>query len=112
MKKRSVLFVLLVAVPLWVTARNSASPADCPEDITLSTQAEVDAFAATYDCTELTGMLTISGDDITNLQGLSAITSIGTLHISGNAALTNLDGLSNLTTVENTLLVLHAGTCP
>lgn len=102
MEKRAVLFVLVVAIPLWVTARISPSPAECPDDITLSTQAEVNAFATTYDCTELTGVLTISGDDITDLQGLSAITSIGTLHISANNALRNLDGLSNLTTVGNT----------
>lgn len=96
------MFVILVVVPLWVTARHSTSPAICPTDITLTTQAQVDAFATTYTCTELTGMLTISGADITNLHGLSAITSIGTLYISGNNALTNLDGLSNLTTVGNT----------
>jgi hypothetical protein len=75
----------------------------CEGNITLSSQAEVDACH----CTEVTGSLTISGNDITNLNGLSSLKSIGIepygsmyirgLSISDNDALTHLDGLSSLT---------------
>ena len=69
-------------------------------NLTLATQAEVDAF----NYTSVTGFLTIgstsfnTSSDITNLNGLSELTSVGS---SGgiwilNNPLTNLNGLSNL----------------
>src|SRR5688572_25806820 len=61
-------------------------------DVTLSTQAEVDAFNYTY----VTGTLTISGNDITNLDALSALTEVGALIITQNGSLTNVNGLSAL----------------
>ena len=64
-------------------------------DVMLSTQAEVDAFYYT----EVTGGLTISGNDIANVDALSALTRVKSLTISGNANLTNVDGLSALTQV-------------
>ena len=64
-------------------------------DVTLSTQAEVDAFNYTY----VTGALTISGNDITNLDALSALTEVGALIITHNGSLTNVNGLSALTAV-------------
>ncbi len=68
-------------------------------DVTLSSQADVDSFASTYGCTTLSGRLLISGNDITNLDGLSALTSIGGLTVTNNPNLANIDGLSSLTTV-------------
>ena len=66
-------------------------------DVTLSSQAEVDAFLAT----EVTGVLTITGADISNLDGLSSLTSIGAgLSISSNPVLTNVGGLSSLTSIS------------
>jgi hypothetical protein len=68
-------------------------------DLTLSSQAEVDAFYFT----EITGNLTIGGDynissDITNLTQLSSLISVGgNLDIFKNDFLTNLGGLENLT---------------
>jgi hypothetical protein len=68
----------------------------CEGDITLSSQAEVDAF----NCTEVLGNLTISGSDITNLEGLASLTTIrGSLTISNNNSLANLDGLSSVNSV-------------
>ena len=64
-------------------------------DVTLSTQAEVDAFNYTY----VTGALTISGNDITNLDALSALIEVGALIITQNGSLTNVNGLSALTAV-------------
>ena len=75
------------------------SRAQCPMvNVTLTTQAQVDAFPANYPgCTVFPGFLNIIGTDITNLTGLSGITSVGgQLYISNNPMLTNVDGLSNL----------------
>ena len=69
----------------------------CPGDITLSSQAEVNAF----DCTSVEGNLTISGDDISDLSPLSVLTNVGgNLYIGNNVVLQNLDGLSALSSVS------------
>ena len=44
----------------------------CQGNITLSSQAEVDAFS----CTEINGSLVISGNDITNLNTLSSLMKV------------------------------------
>ena len=65
------------------------------------TQNEIDNFQTNYpNCTEIEGDVTINGDDITNLNGLSALTSIaGKLSIAENYYLTSLTGLDNLTSI-------------
>jgi len=65
-------------------------PQVCEGDITLTSQAEVDAFA----CTEIKGGLTVSGNDINNLQGLSKLKAIGFLRIENNPKLESLEGLN------------------
>ena len=77
----------------------------CPSgNITLMSQAEIDAFAVNYpNCTELSA-LSISGQDITNLTGLHGITSISVwLDIKDNPNLISLDGLSPITFAEEAL---------
>jgi hypothetical protein len=74
-------------------------PVVCTMDITLASQAQVDAFPANYGCTEITGILTISGNDITNVDSLYLVRMVGHLAINGNQNLTNLDGLSGLSRV-------------
>jgi hypothetical protein len=68
-------------------------------DLTLSTQAQVDAF----NFTEVTGILFINdgpSGNITNLNGLSELTKIGHgLLITDNRFLTDISGLQNLTSV-------------
>ncbi len=51
-----------------------------------NTQSEIDDFQANYpDCTDLEGNVVIRGDDITNLNGLQVLTSIGgSLYIDNN----------------------------
>ncbi len=79
--------------------------AQCPQgNITLTTQQEVDNFAANYpNCTELLGNLSIDDDytsSITSLAGLSQITAVGgDVDIIYNDNLTNLTGLNNLTSI-------------
>jgi len=49
-----------------------------PEGITFSTQEQIDSFQSDYpNCTEIEGGVVIEGIDITNLDGLEVITSIG-----------------------------------
>ncbi len=77
----------------------------CPSTpITLSSQADVDAFVTNYpNCTELESELIISGNDIIDLSPLSIITQVGTsfssfggLTIINNPQLENLNGLENI----------------
>jgi len=71
----------------------------CSGNITLTTQAQVDAFPAMHQCTEMTGTLMISGSDITNLDSLYLLTRVEQLLIKNNPSLLNLNGLSNLLSV-------------
>jgi len=81
-----------------------------PEGITFTTQAQIDNFQINYpNCTEIEGDVNIGGlyggTDITNLNELSVITSIGgKLEIIGNDSLSNLSGLNNLTFIGGHLV--------
>ncbi|MEL7247083.1 MAG: hypothetical protein AAFO03_01650 [Bacteroidota bacterium] len=86
----------------------------CPTgDVFLSTQAEVDSFAATYPtCQMIMGNLKIGPDeesaDIVNLNGLANLNTVtGFLLVENNSALTGIGGLSSLTTVGEGLLILN-----
>jgi len=77
-----------------------------PEGIAFTTQAQIDSFQILYPyCTEIEGDVDIGQwelgtTDITNLTGLSVLTSIGgDLSFEQNEVLTTLSGLDNLTSV-------------
>lgn len=82
-----------------------------PDGIVFTAQAQVDSFQINYpNCTEIEGNVTIGGNywmtDITNLNGLSVLTTIGgSLMIGGqepyygNPDLTSLSGLDNVTSI-------------
>jgi hypothetical protein len=72
-------------------------------NITLSTQADVDAF----NWTQVNGTITITGSGITNLNGLSELTKCQNLVIASNPALTSIIGLANLGEVEHNLTIRH-----
>jgi hypothetical protein len=77
-------------------------PESCEGDMILSSQAEVNAFT----CTEVKGLLKISGDDITDLGPLSILRKVsGGLSIRDNPNLTNVDGLSSLDSVEGDITI-------
>lgn len=60
------------------------------ENVELTTQAQVDDFS----CNEVAGNLRITGANITNLNGLSALTSVGgSLYVRHNASLDRFCGL-------------------
>lgn len=83
----------------------------CQTDITLSTQAEVDQFQNNYPgCTVIEGYLTISGADITNLNGLSVLVGIKyDLTIEDNNVLTDISGLSNIRKIGGRLFFATNG---
>ena len=88
------LLSLLLMGPLSLSAQTYTGT------LTLSSQAEVDAFSYM----EVTGSLQISGADINNLNGLSSLVSVGiNLSIYSNPVLINLDSLSNLTSIGGSL---------
>ena len=74
-------------------------------DLTLTTQAQVDAF----NYTEINGTLSVTGADITNLNGLSELTKCQNLSISNNPALTSVIGLANLGEVVHNLTIQSNG---
>lgn len=70
--------------------------------MSLTTQAQVDAFPSTG-CTSLSEGLKISGSDITHLDSLYKLTFTQLLLIENNENLIDLDGLQNLTRVYGEL---------
>ncbi len=71
----------------------------CPTaEVSFTSQAQINAFPTNYSgCTNMPFTIDISGADITNLNGLSQLTSLtGNLRIHGNPILTNLNGLGNI----------------
>lgn len=102
MKKLS--FIIILA--LFAQSTVIAQPC-LPDGIVFSSQAEIDNFPTNYpNCIELEGDVTISGTDITNLNGLSVLNSIGgDLRINDNDALPNLTGLDNLSLIGGELKI-------
>ena len=76
-----------------------------PEGIEFTTQEQIDNFQVNYPgCNEIEGDVSISGHDITDLNGLSSLEKIlGTLRIEGNDTLQSLEGLGNLSVIEGKL---------
>jgi len=72
----------------------------------LLSQTDVDNFQTNYpECTDLEGQVVISGSNISNLNGLSKVTSIGNwLIIEYADSLLNLSGLDNLNSTGGLLI--------
>jgi len=90
MKNLTLIIVITLHVSLFTF--HSFSQPCLPEGITFTTQAQIDSFQINYpNCTEIEGDVEINGDDITNLNGLNVLTSIGGyLFIGDNDALISL----------------------
>jgi len=80
-----------------------------PAGIQFTSQSQIDNFQTIYpNCTQIEGDVTISGSDITNLNGLSVLTLLRRdLIIAYNPSLTTLTGLDNLTTIGGELNINH-----
>ncbi len=98
MKKIIPFIVLLCSFPLL--------NAQCPTaDVVLSTQAELDAFVATYasTCSDIPVSIMVSGTNITDISGLEFITSIdGSFEILQTNHSTNIE-FNNLLTITGDL---------
>lgn len=101
--------VLLVVISILIQL--NASSQCPPDDITFVTQEEIDKFQIDFpNCTAIDGDVTINGDDITNLDGLSVLTSIsGYLYINNCPTLISITGLSGLTNIGG---YLNIWSCP
>ncbi len=95
--------IFIVAFILVFCQVTATSQSCLPEGITFSTQAEIDNFQTNYPgCTEIEGNVKIFGEgyNISDLDGLSVLTSIGgNLEIHGCWTLTSLSGLINVTSI-------------
>lgn len=81
--------------------------AQCPNYIIFASQEEIDNFPIQYPtCTEIDQFVEIHGDNITNLNSLNSLTSIGLdLYIADNPSLLTLSGLENLEYVGGELYI-------
>lgn len=71
-------FTMIITLHASLFTLHSYSQPCLPEGITFNTQEQIDNFQINYpNCTEIEGGVLIEGTDITNLNGLSVITSIG-----------------------------------
>ena len=107
MKKFTLLFVLALAIQATALSQSCL-----PNGIIFKTQEEIDNFQTNYpNCTEIEGDVCI-GDwevptNISNLDGLNVITSIGGyLDFCNNPSLTSFAGLENLTSIGGYLEVI------
>src|SRR6185503_2036281 len=102
--RKTITFLSITALLLFTSFSNLIAQV-YNGDLTLTTQAQVDAF----NYTSVTGNLTIEESvpgNIVNLNGLSELTAVGkSLNIPGNSALNDLNGLSNLTSIEGELFI-------
>ena len=109
MKKLSLIIFVLILCQITVLSR-----ACLPEGISFTTQAQIDNFQSNNPgCYEIEGYVEINGDDITNLNGLTVLTSIvgdltiGSILFGSNPVLTNLSGLNNLASIGGGLRIVH-----
>ena len=101
-KTRTALHVVMLTLLFAFQAK-----AQCPPgNVVLNTQAEVDQFIIDYpNCTEINGYIAISAN-VTNLDGLSNITTITNSIDAENAtSLSDISGLSNLTSVGKDIFI-------
>lgn len=101
---------LAACFPKWIGCQKLQAQTCLPDGIQFTSQASLDAFATDYPgCTQILGSVLIeesTSGDIEDLQGLSALSSIGQfLEISGNTRLQNLAGLDNLLEVGENLSI-------
>jgi len=104
MKKLIYYLVLFLFLPVSLISQSCL-----PDGIIFTTQEEVDYFPANYpSCTEISGRVIINGDNITNLDSLYSIVSIGRrLMIYNCPNIVSLYGLHNLNDVD-TLMVSYS----
>jgi hypothetical protein len=103
MKTKFILFILLFAV-----YHNMQSQPCLPDGIVFTSQQAIDNFHTNHpDCTKIGGFVSMRGQNITNLQGLSGITEIGSSLIIDSTLLSNFQGLNSLKKIGGSLLLSY-----
>ena len=70
--------ISLITFLLWLPVSGFGQSPCLPQGITFTTQEQIDNFQVNYPgCTEIEGDVIISGEDITNLEGLNVVTDVG-----------------------------------
>jgi hypothetical protein len=106
MKKIILLTILTTAFSFLTKSQNCLQ-----EGIEFTSQEQIDNFSLIYpDCKIIEGYVTIGGEDINNLNGLSQLTKIeGYLSVGheshGNPSLLSLTGLENLDSILGGLII-------
>nr|NQU91648.1 hypothetical protein [Bacteroidota bacterium] len=104
--KKFVIIILTIHCSLF-TVHLLSQPC-LPEGIQFSTQEEIDNFQTNYaNCSEIEGYVEISGEEISNLDGLIVITSIGGHAIISGTSLPDLSGLNNLSHIGGFLMISY-----
>lgn len=100
---------LLVLFLFYVN--NSYGQSCLPDGITFNSQVQIDSFSYNYPgCKEIEGDVTITGEDISNLQGLNEITNMNSFVGILNAdSLITLQGLNNLCEIGGQLWIGYYG---
>jgi len=100
------IFGLVVCLVLFLPMV-SQSQSCLPDGITFTTQSKIDSFPINYPgCSEIEGSVTIYGDDISNLDELTLLTSIGHyLKIYNTSSLGNLHGLNHVVSIGGDLII-------
>lgn len=77
-----------------------------PSGISFTSQAQVDSFQVMYPgCIEIEGSVRITGESITDLNGLSQLEAIGGDLRIDSTALLDLDGLNNMIAINGSLQI-------
>ncbi|MGZ5304269.1 MAG: hypothetical protein ACXWDO_09175, partial [Bacteroidia bacterium] len=76
----------LILLLLTISLLQSGVFAQCPPaDFGVTSQSDIDNFTKNYpNCEAISGSLSITGEDVTNLLGLSTIKSVGGFLYIGN----------------------------
>ena len=101
-------YLPLISFLLLLVWHPQVSSQSClPQGITFTTQSQIDSFQINYPgCSEIEGSVTVYGDDITNLDELTVLTSIGHyLKIYNTSSLGNLYGLNHVSSVGGDLII-------
>ena len=104
MRRLIIAYILLLCGSLMVSSQ------PCPPNgITFTTQAQVDSFPILYpNCIYMDSCVEISGSNITNLDGLNQLKSMGAwLYITNMDSLVSIAGLSNLTHVGGEIRIIY-----
>ncbi len=107
MKKFYIILIAMFMVNGAIGQSNQPCATCLSQGITFSTQSQINNFQNNYPgCTQILGYVKIMGSNITNLNGLSVLTSMGGyLFITYNLSLTSLSGLEGLTSIGGTLSI-------